>query len=95
MQSSEGRFRGDRITDWQFASKERHCCEPAGRDQIVSMRRRPEVLPSSVQHTQESDLFSKALRIACEFEKCFGVGVKQQSIHSRWVAKRERREFLG
>ena len=69
--------------------------EPAGWDDTVNMRMMQQVLSPGVQHTQESDLCSKVLRIACDFEKRLGAGVEKQSIQGRWVAKRERREFLG
>jgi len=46
----------------------------------MDVRVMQQILPPSVQNTQEADICSQVFRIGSDFEKCLGAGAKQKAI---------------
>src|SRR6202022_3275513 len=69
--------------------------EAAGGNEVVDMGMMFEVLSPGMEHAEESDVGSKALRIASQFEHGRGAGAVEQIVEQPLVLQYKSGEFMG
>ena len=63
--------------------------QPTGRHHAMHMRVKFEFLTPAVQHAEEADFRAEMLGIACDFQKGFRTGAKQEIVDDLFVLQRQ------